>query len=103
MGTMIPYGSYLPDDENPVVAGGYVAVFDTLIALMAGLMTFPAVFAMGQNPAEGPSLVFVVLPDVFGAMPLGSFVGTLFFLFLAIAAFTSGISLLEVFVSYLVD
>ncbi|WP_263785357.1 sodium-dependent transporter [Salinibacter grassmerensis] len=103
MGTMITYGSYLPDDENLVVAGGCVAVFDTLIALMAGLMIFPAVFAMGQDPAEGPSLVFVVLPDVFGAMPLGSFVGTLFFLFLAIAAFTSGISLLEVFVSYLVD
>jgi len=103
MGTMITYGSYLPDDENLVVAGGYVAVFDTLIALMAGLMIFPAVFAMGQNPAEGPPLVFVVLPEVFGAMPLGAFVGTLFFLFLAIAAFTSGISLLEVFVSYLVD
>ena len=103
MGTMITYGSYLPDDENLVLAGGYVAVFDTLIALMAGLMIFPAVFAMGQNPAEGPSLVFVVLPEVFGAMPLGSFIGTLFFLFLAIAAFTSGISLLEVFVSYLVD
>ncbi|MEF8815774.1 MAG: sodium-dependent transporter [Salinibacter sp.] len=103
MGTMITYGSYLPDDENLIVSGGYVAAFDTLIALMAGLMIFPAVFAMGQNPAEGPSLVFVVLPDVFGAMPLGSFVGTLFFLLLAIAAFTSGISLLEVFVSYLVD
>ncbi|WP_103018906.1 sodium-dependent transporter [Salinibacter altiplanensis] len=103
VGTMVTYGSYLPDDENLVVAGGYVAVFDTLIALMAGLMIFPAVFAMGQDPAEGPSLVFVVLADVFGAMPLGSFVGTLFFLLLAIAAFTSSIPLLEVFVSYLVD
>jgi len=103
MGTMITYGSYLPDDENLVVSGGYVAAFDTLIALMAGLMIFPAVFAMGQDPAEGPSLVFVVLPEVFGAMPLGSFVETLFFLLLAIAAFTSSISLLEIFVSYLVD
>jgi len=103
MGTMITYGSYLPDDENLVVSGSYVAFFDTLIALMAGLMIFPAVFAMGQNPAEGPALVFVVLPDVFGAMPLGSFVETLFFLLLAIAALTSSISLLEVCVSYLVD
>jgi len=103
MGTMITYGSYLPDDENLVVSGSYVAGFDTLIALMAGLMIFPAVFAMGQDPAEGPSLVFVVLPEVFGAMPLGSFVGMLFFLLLAIAALTSSISLLEVFVSYLVD
>ena len=103
MGTMITYGSYLSDDENLVVSGGYVALFDTLIALMAGFMIFPAVFAMGQDPAEGPALVFVVLPDVFGAMPLGSFVETLFFLLLGIAALTSSISLLEVFVSYLVD
>ncbi|MFP4227742.1 MAG: sodium-dependent transporter [Salinivenus sp.] len=103
MGAMITYGSYLPDDENLVVSGGYVALFDTLVALMAGLMIFPAVFAMGQNPAEGPALVFVVLPEVFGAMPLGAFVGTLFFLLLAIAALTSSISLLEVVVSYLVD
>ena len=103
MGTMVTYGSYLPDDENLVVSGGYVAVFDTLIALLAGLMIFPAVFATGQNPAEGPALVFVVLPEVFGAMPLGGFVETLFFLLLAIAAFTSSISLLEVFVAYLID
>jgi NSS family neurotransmitter:Na+ symporter len=103
MGAMITYGSYLSDDENLIVSGGYVALFDTLVALMAGLMIFPAVFAMGQNPAEGPALVFVVLPEVFGAMPLGAFVGTLFFLLLAIAALTSSISLLEVVVSYLVD
>ncbi len=103
MGAMITYGSYLPDNENLVVSGSYVALFDTVVALMAGLMIFPAVFAMGQNPAEGPALVFVVLPEVFGAMPLGSFVGLLFFLLLAIAALTSSISLLEVVVSYLVD
>jgi len=103
MGAMITYGSYLSEDENLVVSGGYVALFDTAIALMAGLMIFPTVFAMGKNPAEGPELVFVILPEVFSQMPLGSFVGVLFFTLLSIAALTSAISLLEVAVSYLVD
>ncbi len=103
MGAMITYGSYLPKRENLLVSGGYVALFDTVIALLAGLMIFPAVFAMGQNPSEGPALVFVVLPEVFDAMPLGNFVGTVFFILLSIAALTSTVSLLEVVVSYFVD
>jgi NSS family neurotransmitter:Na+ symporter len=100
---MITYGSYLPKRENLIVAGGYVALFDTAIALMAGLMIFPAVFAMGQDPAEGPALIFVVLPEVFDAMPLGRFIGAVFFTLLSIAALTSTVSLLEVVVSYFVD
>lgn len=103
MGAMITYGSYLSRDENLVVSGGYVALLDTVVALLAGLMIFPAVFAVGQDPAEGPALVFVVLPEVFSQMPLGTFVGVLFFLLLSIAALTSSISLLEVVVSYAVD
>jgi len=103
MGAMITYGSYLPKRENLIVAGGYVALFDTAIALMAGLMIFPAVFAMGQDPAEGPALIFVVLPQVFEAMPLGSFIGAVFFVLLSIAALTSTVSLMEVVVSYFVD
>lgn len=103
MGAMITYGSYLPKSENVIVSGGYVALFDTGIALLAGLMIFPAVFAMGQDPTEGPALVFVVLPEVFGQMPLGTFVGVLFFILLSIAALTSSISLLEVVITYSVD
>ncbi len=103
MGAMITYGSYLSKRENLIVSAGYVALFDTVIALLAGLMILPAVFAMQQNPAEGPALAFVVLPEVFGQMPLGTFVGVLFFILLSIAALTSSISLLEVAVSYLVD
>lgn len=103
MGAMITYGSYLSKDENLVVSGGHVALLDTAVALLAGLMIFPAVFAVGQDPAEGPALVFVVLPEVFSQMPLGTFVGILFFLLLSIAALTSSISLLEVVVSYAVD
>jgi len=103
MGAMITYGSYLPKRENLLISGGYVALFDTGIALLAGLMIFPAVFAMGAVPDEGPALIFVVLPEVFNAMPLGGFVGAMFFILLSIAALTSTVSLLEVVVSYFVD
>jgi NSS family neurotransmitter:Na+ symporter len=103
MGAMITYGSYLPKQEDIALSGTYVVLFNTVIALMAGLMIFPAIFATGADPATGPALVFVVLPEVFAQMPLGGLVSVLFFLLLSIAALTSSISLLEVVVSYFVD
>jgi NSS family neurotransmitter:Na+ symporter len=103
MGAMITYGSYLPKSENLLASGLWVAVFDTGIAIMAGFMIFPAVFAVGREPGAGPELVFAVLPEVFAAMPLGTVVGVVFFLLLSIAALTSTVSLLEVVVSYFVD
>ncbi len=103
MGTMITYGSYLPKRENILNSGGYVAVFDTSIAILAGFMIFPAIFALGFDPAHGPALVFVILPEVFAEMPLGGLVGVLFFLLLSIGALTSSISLLEVVVAYFID
>ncbi|PQJ34827.1 sodium-dependent transporter [Salinibacter sp. 10B] len=104
MGAMITYGSYLPKRENLLVSGGYVALFDTAIALLAGLMIFPALFAMGKQPESGgPALIFQVLPEVFETMPLGSFISMVFFILLSIAALTSMVSLLEVVVSYFVD
>jgi NSS family neurotransmitter:Na+ symporter len=103
MGAMITYGSYLPKTSNIRNAGASVAIFDTGIALLAGLMIFPAVFATGHDPGEGPALVFVTLPTVFDAMPGGQWVAILFFVLLSIAALTSTVSLLEVVVSYVVD
>jgi NSS family neurotransmitter:Na+ symporter len=103
MGAMITYGSYLPARENLTSATLYVVLFDTLIALLMGLVIFPAVFAMGLEPTEGPSLVFIVLPAVFSGMPLGWIASIIFFALLAIAALTSAISLLEVVVSYFID
>jgi NSS family neurotransmitter:Na+ symporter len=103
MGAMITYGSYLPKSANLCVAGGSVALFDTLIALLAGLMIFPAVFAMGQQPSQGPPLIFEVLPEVFAHMPLGTLMGVAFFILLSVAALTSTVSLLEVVVSFFVD
>ncbi len=103
MGAMLTYGSYLPEKENLTSATVYVVLFDTLIALLVGMVIFPAVFAMGLEPAEGPGLVFSVLPAVFSGMPFGNVVSIIFFVLLAIAAITSGISLLEVVVSYFID
>jgi len=103
MGAMVTYGSYLPKDANLRLCGGSVALFDTLIAVAAGFMIFPALFAMGQDPAEGPALLFVVMPKIFAAMPFGSVIAILFFVLMSVAALTSTVSLLEVVVSYFVD
>ncbi len=103
MGLMITYGSYLSKKENIISSGLYIGLFDTLIAIMAGLIIFPAIFAMGANPDSGPSLVFVVLPNLFLQMPGGLIVGVFFFILLSVAALTSTISLLEIQVSFLVD
>ena len=103
MGAMITYGSYLSKKDNIVTSGCYVALFDTMIAVMAGLIIFPALFAMNMNPAEGPGLVFEVLPRIFPQLPAGNIIGAAFFLLLSIAALTSTISLLEVATAYLVD
>jgi NSS family neurotransmitter:Na+ symporter len=103
MGLMITYGSYVSKKENIVTSAFFISIFDTLIALMAGLIIFPALFAMGEDPAAGPSLVFVIFPKLFAQMPGGYIVGAFFFLLLSIAALTSTISLLEVPVAYFVD
>jgi NSS family neurotransmitter:Na+ symporter len=103
MGLMITYGSYVSKKENLITSALYIGLFDTAIAIMAGLIIFPALFAMGENPAAGPSLVFVIFPKLFLQMPGGLLVGTLFFVLLSVAALTSTISLLEVPVAYMVD
>ncbi|MDZ7261555.1 MAG: sodium-dependent transporter [candidate division KSB1 bacterium] len=103
MGAMMTYGSYISKEDNLVTSGFWVCLGDTLIAVLAGLALFPAVFAFGLQPEAGPKLIFIVLPAVFSKIPAGTGVGALFFLLLAIAALTSTVSLLEVVTAYLVD
>lgn len=103
MGVMITYGSYIPKTENIMSSAGWVCFADLSIALLAGLAIFPALFAIGMDPAKGPGLIFVVLPCVFDAIPAGRVFGLMFFVLLILAALTSTISLLEVITSYLVD
>ena len=103
MGAIITYGSYVKKEQNLFLSSLSIVALDTLVALMAGLAMFPAVFAMGLKPGAGPGLVFIVLPAVFGKMAGGPIWAALFFLLLAVAALTSGISLLEVVTAYFVD
>jgi len=103
MGAIITYGSYLSKKQNLFTSSLSVVGLDTLIALMAGLIIFPAVYAFGFEPTSGPGLVFIVLPSVFSIMPAGAFWAFLFFMLILVAALTSGISLLEVIIAYFVD
>jgi len=103
MGAMLTYGSYMSKRDNVVTSAAQIVFLDTLIALMAGVAIFTAVFASGLDPAAGPGLIFQTLPAVFASMPGGVYFSFLFFLLLAIAALTSAISLLEVVVAYFVD
>ena len=103
MGAMLTYGSYLGKENNIFSASTQIVFLDTIIALLAGLAIFTAVFATQQNPSAGPGLIFHTLPVVFTKMPGGYIFSILFFFLLTIAALTSAISLLEVVVSYFVD
>lgn len=103
MGTIVTYGSYLDKKDNLVTTSSMIPILDTLIAILAGLATLPAVFALGFQPTDGPGLMFVTLPAVFASMPLGNLFIILFFILVLFAAVTSSISMLEVAVSYFVD
>jgi NSS family neurotransmitter:Na+ symporter len=104
MGAMVTYGSYLSRSENLPQNAFIVTTLDTLVALLAGLAIFPALFAFGLEPAAGPGLVFVVVPTIFAEMGgLGTIFSALFFIALAVAALTSSVSLLETVTAYFID
>ena len=102
-GTMIAYGSYFDRREDLPKAAMMVTGLDTLVALLAGFIILPAVFAFGFSPGAGPGLTFITLPAIFAVMPSGGIFATAFFLLLAIAALTSSVSMLEVPIAYLID
>ncbi len=103
MGAIMVYGSYLPEHTRIIRVSVLIAAADTAVALLAGLAIFPLVFEEGLAPGAGPSLIFKTLPIAFGQMPGGTLFGTLFFILLTFAAWTSAISLIEPAVSYLVE
>lgn len=100
MGTLITYASYFNKEENLARTALNVSIADTLVAILAGVVIFPAVFSFGIAPSSGPSLVFITLPEIFRQMPMGGCFQLLFFLLLAVAALTSTVSVLEVVVAY---
>ena len=101
MGTLITYGSYIKKKENLSGTAVSVVVADTSVAIIAGIAIFPAVFAFGIAPDEGPELVYKTLPVIFQNMAGGLIWAFMFFLLLCFAAVTSTISMLEVIVAYL--
>ena len=103
MGTMITYGSYLDKKQDLVGSAIWVILLDTAIAMLAGIAIFTTVFALGADPAEGPGLIFVVLPTVFPQLAGGTIWASLFFVLLFMAALTSAISILEVVTAYFID
>ena len=103
MGALITYGSYVRKDTPLLSTAVQVATTDTVIAILSGVMIFPALMALGQDPAAGPGLVFVTLPGIFQAMPGGFYFAIVFFILLSVAALTSTISVLEVVVAFLIE
>lgn len=103
MGALITYGSYVKKNNNLNQIAIEVSLADTLIAILAGVVIFPAVFSFGISPTQGPGLVFIVLPNIFQQMAGGYFFAIMFFVLLVIAALTSSISILEVVVAFCVE
>ncbi len=103
MGAIMIYGSYMPERISIAKTTFLIAGADTLVALMAGMAIFPIVFANHLEPSAGPGLIFVTLPVAFGQMPAGSLFGTIFFVLVVFAAWTSSISLIEPAVTWLVE
>ena len=101
IGTMVTYASYFKPDTNLRHTALNVTILDTLVAVLAGVVIFPAVFSVGIEPSSGPSLVFITLPGIFNSMPLSMVWSSVFFLLLVVAALTSTISLHEVITAYM--
>ena len=107
MGIMVTYGSYMRKDDSLEQSVRQIEIFDTGIAVLAGLIIVPAVFVFSGGDAAalnaGPGLMFITLPNVFEAMAGGRIIGTAFFLLVALAAMTSSISLMETVVSIIME
>lgn len=101
VGLMITYSSYMPREYSLRSSVTIICIGDTIAALLAGFAIFPIVFASGLDPAGGPGLIFITLPVAFGNMAGGEFIGSLFFILLLFAAFTSAIGMLEPIVALL--
>lgn len=103
LGGMLTYASYFNDNTNIVKSAAVTASLDTVMAVLAGVLIFPAVFTYGMSPAEGPKLVFEVLPSIFAQMAAGRIWAILFFFMLFMASLTSTISMCEIVIAFLTE
>lgn len=103
IGALAIFGSYIGKERRLTGEAINVTILDTFVAFMAGLIIFPACFAYNIEPGQGPSLIFITLPNVFNNMPGGRFWGTLFFLFMSFAAASTVIAVFQNIVSFATD
>lgn len=103
IGAMAIFGSYIGKERSLLGEAVNVAVLDTFVAITAGLIIFPACFAFDVAPDSGPSLIFITLPNVFNHIPLGRLWGSLFFVFMAFAAFSTVLAVFENILSCTMD
>ena len=103
IGAMEIFGSYMSDDKTLAGESIWICVLDTFVAICSGLIIFPACFSFGVNPDAGPSLIFMTLPRVFIHMPFGNIWGTLFFMFMFFASFSTVIAVFENILSNFID
>ena len=103
MGCMVTYSSYFKRNNNLVNTSLNVSLLTLMVSVLAGLVIFPAVFSAGIEPSEGPSLVFVTLPEIFNGMPLAPLWSTIFFVLVMLASLTSTISFHEVLTAYFAE
>lgn len=103
IGSMTIFGSYIGKERSLTGESLNILGLDTFVALLAGMIIFPASFAFGINVGEGPGLIFVTLPNIFNTMPIGRLWGSLFFVFMSFAAMTTVIAVFENIVSYAID
>lgn len=103
MGCMVTYASYFKRDNNLVATSINVSLLTLLVSMLAGLVIFPAVFSAGLQPSEGPSLVFITLPEIFNGMPFAPLWSTIFFVLVMLASLTSTISFHEVITAYFAE
>jgi NSS family neurotransmitter:Na+ symporter len=103
MGAIMTYGAYMPKDASILSSATSIALIDTSMALLSGLVIFPLVFANGLESSAGPGLMFVTIPIAFGSMSGGTFFGVMFFVLVSFAAITSAISLVEPALAWFVE
>ena len=103
IGAMEIFGSYMSKEESLLQESITIASLDTFVAIVSGLIIFPACFAFGVSPDQGPSLIFVTLPKVFINMPLGRVWGTLFFVFMTFASFSTVMAVFENLIASAMD
>lgn len=103
MGSMQIFGSYIGKEHRLLGESINITILDTAVAILSGLVIFPACFAFGISPDAGPGLIFVTLPNVFNEMPLGRLWGTLFFVFMSFAALSTVVAVFENIIAFAID